>query len=61
MQKSLGQVVGREAFDNPFVTSLFLGIKIWKKTQKTGLLAAVVILWGKNPVTQNIALLTAVD
>ena len=49
------RTTGPNVFDNPF-TSLFLGIKIWKKTQK-----AVAILWEKDPFTQNIALLNAVD
>eukprot|EP00797_Seminavis_robusta_P007518 Sro1516_g279080.2 (265) ;mRNA; f:9708-10502 len=52
------RTTGCGVFDNPF-TSLFLGIKIWKKTQNG--FAAVAILWEKDPVTQNIALLNAVD
>ena len=52
------RTAGRAVFDNPF-SALFLGIKIWNKTQNG--FAAVAILWEKNPVTQNIALLNAVD
>jgi hypothetical protein len=52
------RIVGAAAFDNPF-TSLFLGIKIWKKGARG--FAAVAILWAKDPLTQMIALRNAVD
>jgi len=52
------RIVGARALSNPY-TSLFLAIEVWKKG-KSGF-GAIAILWEKDPVTQAVALLEAVD
>lgn len=51
--------VGHAALSSDYA-SLFLGIKVWKKS-KTGVFGAAAVLWGRDPDTGVDTLLQAVD